>query len=119
MDRCYQLHGRPSKVANVTQYDSSSGAGDPYGNMTVSAAEYTAFMKYRESNQSSTIASANQTGNHVACISQLSSLGPWVLDSGASDHMSGNKDLLSFIIYSNTLSTVTLADGSQTKVRRI
>ncbi|KAM7464794.1 hypothetical protein LguiA_032915 [Lonicera macranthoides] len=66
VDRCYKLHGYPSKVANLSQYD----------NMTVPSDDYAEFQKFRESKQSSAIASASQTGNHVACISQSSSIGP-------------------------------------------
>ncbi|RVW89031.1 Retrovirus-related Pol polyprotein from transposon RE2 [Vitis vinifera] len=39
---------------------------------------------------------------------------PWILDSRASDHISGNKDLFSSITTTSVLPTVTLANGSQT-----
>ncbi|RVW26549.1 Retrovirus-related Pol polyprotein from transposon RE2 [Vitis vinifera] len=58
-----------------------------------------------------------RTGNAFACLTHTSSLGPWILDSGASDHISGNKDLFSFITTTSALSTVTLANGSQTMAK--
>ncbi|RVW37810.1 Retrovirus-related Pol polyprotein from transposon TNT 1-94 [Vitis vinifera] len=53
-------------------------------------------------------------GNASACLTHTSSLGPWILDSGASDHLSGNKDLFSSITTTSALPNITLANGSQT-----
>ena len=59
------------------------------------------------------------TGNASACLTHTSSLGPWILDSGASDHISGNKDLFSSLTTTPTLPTVALANGSQTMAKGI
>ena len=55
------------------------------------------------------------TGNSSVCLSQSSSLGPWVLDSGASDHVSGNTNLFSSLSTSGFLPTITSANSSQTR----
>ncbi|RVW49109.1 Retrovirus-related Pol polyprotein from transposon RE1 [Vitis vinifera] len=65
------------------------------------------------------IASVAQPGNASACLTHTSSLGPWILDSGASDHLSGNKDLFSSITTTSALPTVILANGSQTVAKGI
>ena len=65
------------------------------------------------------IASVAQHGNASTCLTHTSSLGPWILDSGASDHLSGNKDLFSSITTTSALPTVTLANGSQTVAKGI
>ncbi|RVW95141.1 Retrovirus-related Pol polyprotein from transposon RE2 [Vitis vinifera] len=65
------------------------------------------------------VASVAQPGNASACLTHTSSLGPWILDSGASDHLSGNKDLFSSITTTSDLPTVTLANGSQTVAKGI
>ncbi|KAL3326682.1 hypothetical protein AABB24_037395 [Solanum stoloniferum] len=41
------------------------------------------------------------------------------MDSGASDHISGNKSLLSDIVYSQSLPCITLANGIQTKPKGV
>ncbi|XP_070039993.1 uncharacterized protein [Nicotiana tomentosiformis] len=66
----------------------------------------------------------NATPSHLMISSQTldsssSTLGPWVMDSGASDHISGNKLLLSNIVYSQSLPTVTLANRFQTKAKGV
>ncbi|RVW85872.1 Retrovirus-related Pol polyprotein from transposon RE2 [Vitis vinifera] len=47
--------------------------------------EYDDYLRY----QATKSASVAQTGNASACLTHTSSLGPWILDSGASDHISG------------------------------
>ncbi|RVX13353.1 Retrovirus-related Pol polyprotein from transposon RE1 [Vitis vinifera] len=64
--------------------------------------------------KSASVASVAQTGNTSTCLTHTSSLGPWILDSGTSDHISGNKDLFSSITTTSALPTVTLANDSQT-----
>nr|CAN81594.1 hypothetical protein VITISV_042175 [Vitis vinifera] len=68
-DRCYQLHGRPPRTAHV-------------------AYEYDDYLRYQATKLAS-VASVAQIGNASACLTHTSSLGPWILDSGASDHISG------------------------------
>ena len=63
------------------------------------------------------IASVAQPDNASACLTHTSSLGPWILDSGASDHLFGNKDLFSSITTTSALPIVTLANGSQTMAK--
>ena len=86
---------------------------------SVSATDYAEFLQFQKNKQSISIAYANQTGNPISCISQSSRFGSWILDSSASDHVSGNKNLFSHITYSGSLSTVTLAEGSQIKVQGV
>ncbi|RVW22780.1 Retrovirus-related Pol polyprotein from transposon RE1 [Vitis vinifera] len=65
------------------------------------------------------VASIAQPSNASACLTHTSSLGPWILDFGASDHLSGNKDFFSSITTTSALPTVTLANGSQTVAKGI
>ncbi|RVW23183.1 Retrovirus-related Pol polyprotein from transposon TNT 1-94 [Vitis vinifera] len=101
-DRCYQLHGRPPRTAHMAQ-SSDSPLPQPPSSFASQAS----------------IASVAQPGNASACLTHTSSLGPWILDSGASDHLSGNKDLFSSITTTSDLPTVTLANGSQTVAKGI
>ncbi|RVW36296.1 Retrovirus-related Pol polyprotein from transposon RE2 [Vitis vinifera] len=104
-DRCYQLHGRPPRTAHMAQSSDS-----PLPQPPSSSASQTS---------QASIASVAQPGNASAYLTHTSSLGPWILDSGASDHLSGNKDLFSSITTTSDLPTVTLANGSQTVAKGI
>jgi len=93
---------------------------DALNSRMVSLAEYIEFLQYKACKQtSSEIASVVQTGNSVTCFSQSSSSESWVIDSGASDHISGNKSLFTTISYSQSLPKVTMANGSQTMATAI
>ena len=74
--------------------------------------EYGDYLRYQAA-KSTSVASVAQTGNASACLTHTSSLRPSILDFGASDHISGNKDLFSSLTTTPTLPTVTLANGSQ------
>ncbi|RVW27145.1 Retrovirus-related Pol polyprotein from transposon RE1 [Vitis vinifera] len=91
-DRCYQLHGRPPRTTHVAQSSDPQSPQPP-------------------------IPPHLRIGNASTCLTHTSSLEPWILDSGASDHISGNKDLFSSIITTSALPTVTLANGSQTMAK--
>ena len=83
--------------------------------ITLTGSDYDAYLRYL----AATSASVARTGNVSVCFTQSPFLGPWILDSGASDHISGNKHLFSSITTTSALPTVTLANGSQTMAKGI
>ena len=55
--------------------------------------------------------------NAFVCLSHSSR--PWILYSGASDHISGNKDIFSSLTITSPLTMITLANESQTMAKEI
>ncbi|RVW30130.1 hypothetical protein CK203_083228 [Vitis vinifera] len=98
---------------NGTRVTWKTSSHCPYGPSSDSPLPQPPSSSASQTSQAS-IASVAQPGNASACLTHTSSLGPWILDSGASDHLSGNKDLFSSITTTSDLPTVTLANGSQT-----
>ena len=78
--------------------------------------EYDDYLHYQTTKLAS-VASIAQTCNASVCLTHTSSLEPWILDSGAFDHISSNKDIFSSLTTTSSLPTVTLANGSQTVVK--
>jgi len=71
------------------------------------------FQKWYENHQhSSSTTSIPQTGTSFASLTQSNSLGPWVLDSGSTDHITGNKSFFSSQSTSGYLHFVTMANDS-------
>ena len=118
-DCCYQLHGRPPCTAHMAQPSDSQPPQPPSSSTSQGILptdiEYNDYLCC----QAAKSASVAQTGNASACLTHTSSLGPWILDSSASDHISGNKDLFSSITTTSALPTATLANGSQTVAKGI
>lgn len=53
-----------------------------------------------------------RTGNSMVCLSHATSIG-WVMDSGASDHVTGNASLFSELSPPKYQHYITVADGSK------
>ena len=85
--------------------------------MTLTPGEYEEFLRLTHAAKSASIASVAQTGNAPAYLTH--SLGPWILDSCASDHLFGNKDLFSSLTITLPLPIITLANGTQTMAKGI
>ena len=80
--------------------------------------EYDDYLRYQVAKLAS-VASVAQIDNASSCLTHTSSLGPWIVDSGGSDHISGNKDLFSSLTTTPTLPTVTLVNGSHNVAKGI
>ena len=80
---------------------------------------YKKYLHLTQAAKSTSISSISQTGNTSACFTHSSSLGPWILDFGASNHIFGSKDLFSSLTITSPLPMITLANGSQTMAKGI
>ena len=96
-DRCYQLHGRPPRTAHLAQSSnhsacscSVSGSSSTPQGIILTPSEFEEYLRLTQVAKSSSIASSAQTGNVSACHTHSSA--PWILDTGVSNHISGNKD---------------------------
>ncbi|RVW56704.1 Retrovirus-related Pol polyprotein from transposon RE1 [Vitis vinifera] len=91
-DRCYQLHGRPPRTAHIAQSTDpllsrlASAASSTSQSITLTSSDYDAYLRYQAATSVS-VASIAQTGNVSVCSTQTPSLGQWILDFGASDHI--------------------------------
>ena len=79
--------------------------------------EYKEYLHLTQAAKSASISYVVQTGTAFACLSH--SYEPLILDSGASNHISGNKDLFSSLTITSPLPMITLANGSQTMAKGI
>ena len=79
--------------------------------------ESTEYIHLTQATKFASISSVVQTDNVSTCLAHSSA--PWILGFGASDHLSGNKDLFSYLTITSHLPTITLANGSQTIAKGI
>jgi len=102
--------GHYEKSVNVAQ---SIDNGNTKKNV-ISDEEYKSYIQFKAS-QASSSATIAHTGNSTVCLSQSSSVGPWILDPGDSDHVAGNPSLLSKITQPKIPHHITIVDGSKAK----
>nr|KYP61340.1 hypothetical protein KK1_015827 [Cajanus cajan] len=104
-ETCYSLHGFPGKTANVSKIEDSKS------DHKFSEDEYQEYLRLKSNSQAQSSFVPNIS---TACISQsMESQGPWIIDSGASDHISGNNSLFSSISLPKVPHFITLANGSK------
>lgn len=103
-EKCWKKRGRRAaplassiSATNAFQSDPSL-ALSPLDSQLIPmlAVDYDAFLKFQATQQS-------HPSNPVACVAKGSSLGPWIIDSSAIEHMCGNKLLFSSLTYFDTL----------------
>nr|KYP72050.1 hypothetical protein KK1_011337 [Cajanus cajan] len=119
IDRCYVLHGRPTRPATAVAHTTSpastaSGSTPSDGSRSGPPALFHNFLKWYEERQASnSTASIAYTGPSFVGLTHSTSLGPWVLDSGATNHISGNRSLFSSLSTTCSLPSITMANGSR------
>ncbi|RDX63452.1 hypothetical protein CR513_58116, partial [Mucuna pruriens] len=91
-NRCYDLIGWLDKTANISS-------------------KYQEFLRLKSNNHTHSSASPSVS---TACISKsMRSQGPQIIDSGASDHISGNEFVFSSISSPKFPQFISLANGSK------
>ncbi|RVW38069.1 Retrovirus-related Pol polyprotein from transposon RE2 [Vitis vinifera] len=113
---------QPPRTAHMAQSSDPQPPQPPSSStsqgISLTDSEYDDYLRYQVT-KSTSVPSVAQTGNASACLTHTSSFGPWILDSSASDLISGNKDLFSSITTTSALPIVTLANGFQTVAKGI
>ena len=111
---CKKRQSRNQRLQS-THVASTNEASDQLVQFT--AEELARFHLYQESlkSPSTPIIVIAESSNPNKCLVSSSS-SEWVIDSGATDHMTGNSSLFSTFQSHPSTSSVTLADGSQSCV---
>uniref|UniRef100_A0A2N9EUP8 Integrase catalytic domain-containing protein n=1 Tax=Fagus sylvatica TaxID=28930 RepID=A0A2N9EUP8_FAGSY len=109
IDFCWKLHGKLA-WANHATIDGDNSTPTSEEQVLISKAEYDSILQRASS--SSMVVSGN------TCLHSSSSP-PWVINSGASDHMTDNSSLLSNILNPCSPFSVTVANGTKTSVQGI
>ena len=108
-DSCYSIYGFLEKSANTSKSETSE--------MKFSEADYQEYLQLKAAKESPS-SFALVAHNSTACISQSGhDQSPWIIDSGAFDHIAGNGSLFSSISSNKNPHFITLADGSKLAAR--
>ncbi|XP_058179996.1 uncharacterized protein LOC131298530 [Rhododendron vialii] len=90
VDTCYELYGFPQAHQATVSEDTGQFAQSSADSLVISADEYQRLLSFQNTT-GSFAAMLAQIGPSIACVASSSS-SPWVIDSGATDHMTGSHD---------------------------
>ena len=75
--------------------------------MTIPQAEYDQFLQMQVTQSTTTVSHITISGTHVLLASQDSD---WIIDSGASSHMTGTRDLFTRLSQLSDINSISIAD---------
>ncbi|RVW82011.1 Retrovirus-related Pol polyprotein from transposon RE1 [Vitis vinifera] len=116
-ETCWKLHGKPADWKPKPRVDRDGRAHVAANSESTSVPEPSPFNKEQmEMLQKllSQVGSGSTTG--VAFTANRGGMRPWIVDTGASDHMTGDAAILQNYKPSNGHSSVHIADGSKSKI---
>lgn len=100
-EKCYSLHGFPKKTENASKLKNSKHK--------LSKDEYQEYLRLKFNSQAQSSSVPNVS---TACISQsMDSQGPWIIDSGAFDHIYGDSSLFNSLFSPKFPHLITIAKG--------
>ncbi|PNY13664.1 receptor-like protein kinase [Trifolium pratense] len=108
---CRKLNGSPSNTVNVAQSSQDYESKSQF-ETTFSDNEYKEYLQTKATQHPTSSATMAHTGNSTVCLLH-STPTQWVLDSGASDHVTGNSSFFSEITPPKYPHYITVADGSK------
>ncbi|RVW64365.1 hypothetical protein CK203_046990 [Vitis vinifera] len=116
-EACWKLHGKPTDWKPKPRFDRDGRAHVAANSESTSVPEPSPFNKEQmEMLQKllSQVGSGSTTG--IAFTANRGGMKPWIVDTGASDHMTGDVAILQNYKPSNGHSSVHIADGSKSKI---
>ncbi|RVW99258.1 hypothetical protein CK203_030722 [Vitis vinifera] len=114
---CWKLHGKPADWKPKPRSDRDGRAHVAANSESTFVPEPSPFNKEQmEMLQKllSQVGSGSTTG--IALTASRGGMKPWIMDTGASDHMTGDAAILQNYKPSNGHSSVHIADGSKSKI---
>lgn len=119
-DTCWQIHGKPANWKPRQQGSTANNAETLTNTAPFSQEQLDLLQKLFTSNLPPSTGNIAQSGNFSSALTTGSQTnGSWIVDSGASDHMTGNSSLFSSLLPCKTLLHVKIADGTMAKVSGI
>lgn len=111
---CWGVIGKPTSYrANQASTSEDKNHGEMFSQLQEDLEKLQKCMQAMASNHSPSTAHLADSGN--VCL-HTSASHPWVIDSGASDHMTGKEEIFQSLHRSTSSSCVTLANGSKSQI---